>query len=88
MTGGAYQQAPGVGSELLRPYRALDLTNELGELATRMSGMEGIKHVVLLSRGFDSVALTGIAGPMKAGDTITVYVEGVGELTNPVEAER
>jgi len=26
-------------------------------------------------------------GPMKAGDTITVYVEGVGELTNPVEAE-
>ena len=29
----------------------------------------------------------GIAA-MKAGDTITIKVEGVGELTNPVEAER
>ena len=26
-------------------------------------------------------------GPIKAGDTVTVRVEGVGELTNPVQAE-
>jgi 2-keto-4-pentenoate hydratase/2-oxohepta-3-ene-1,7-dioic acid hydratase in catechol pathway len=26
-------------------------------------------------------------GPLRAGDTVTVKVEGVGELTNPVEDE-
>jgi VWFA-related protein len=32
----------------------------LGDLAMRLSGMEGHKHVVLLSRGFDAAALHGI----------------------------
>jgi len=50
--------------------------------------VEYITFVMTLEPG-DIIATgtpSGI-GPMKAGDTITVYVEGVGELTNPVEAE-
>ena len=44
---------------------------ELGELAIRLGGMEGYKHVVFLSRGFDPVALHGITGPPKPGDIRT-----------------
>jgi 2-keto-4-pentenoate hydratase/2-oxohepta-3-ene-1,7-dioic acid hydratase in catechol pathway len=51
--------------------------------------VEYITFVMTLEPG--DIIATGTPagiGPMKAGDTITVYVEGVGELTNPVEAER
>ena len=34
--------------------------SELGELAFRLSGMEGYKHVVFLSPGFDSTILHGV----------------------------
>ena len=34
--------------------------SELGELAFRLSGMEGYKHVVLLSPGFDTTILHGV----------------------------
>lgn len=44
-----------------------NLLFELGELAKRLSGMEGYKHVVYLSRGFNIAALTGITGPGKHG---------------------
>jgi VWFA-related protein len=40
----------------------------LGDLADRLSGMEGQKHVVLLSSGFDSAILTGIQSPRMPGD--------------------
>ena len=40
-----------------------DRIYELGELAIRLSGMEGYKHVVFLSPGFDSTVLTGIVTP-------------------------
>src|SRR5262249_52185773 len=33
---------------------------ELGELAVRLSGMEGYKHVVLLSPGFDTAVIHGM----------------------------
>lgn len=39
----------------------------LGELASRLAGMEGHKHVVLLSRGFEASVLTGITGPSRLG---------------------
>jgi 2-keto-4-pentenoate hydratase/2-oxohepta-3-ene-1,7-dioic acid hydratase in catechol pathway len=51
--------------------------------------VEYITFVMTLEPG--DVIATGTPagiGPMKAGDTITVSVEGVGDLTNPVEAER
>jgi len=51
--------------------------------------VEFITFVMTLEPG-DIIATgtpAGIAG-MKAGDTITINVEGVGELTNPVEVER
>ena len=40
----------------------------LGELAKRLAGMEGHKHIVLLSNGFDSSILTGITAPPRMGD--------------------
>jgi len=51
--------------------------------------VEYITFVMTLEPG--DIIATGTPagiGPMKAGDTITVSVEGVGDLTNPVEAER
>jgi 2-keto-4-pentenoate hydratase/2-oxohepta-3-ene-1,7-dioic acid hydratase in catechol pathway len=51
--------------------------------------VEFITFVMTLEPG-DIIATgtpAGIAG-MNAGDTITIRVEGVGDLTNPVEAER
>ena len=51
--------------------------------------VEFITFVMTLEPG-DIIATgtpAGIAG-MQAGDTITIRVEGVGDLTNPVEAER
>jgi 2-keto-4-pentenoate hydratase/2-oxohepta-3-ene-1,7-dioic acid hydratase in catechol pathway len=50
--------------------------------------VEYITFVMTLEPG--DIIATGTPagiGPMKAGDTITVSVEGVGELSNPVEAE-
>jgi len=51
--------------------------------------VEYITFVMTLEPG-DIIATGTPAGiaPMKPGDTITIKVEGVGELTNPVEAER
>jgi VWFA-related protein len=49
---------------------------ELGELAIRLSGMEGYKHVILLSPGFDSSILHGIHTPRGMGDVRT------GPMTN------
>jgi 2-keto-4-pentenoate hydratase/2-oxohepta-3-ene-1,7-dioic acid hydratase in catechol pathway len=50
--------------------------------------VEYITFVMTLEPG--DVISTGTpsgVGPLKAGDTVTVKVEGVGELTNPVEEE-
>jgi VWFA-related protein len=44
-----------------------DMLWELSDLAGRLAGMEGYKHVVLLSRGFDASALHGIVSPGRAG---------------------
>jgi len=44
-----------------------DMFFQLSELAGRLSGFEGYKHLVLLSRGFDAAALHGIVGPPKPG---------------------
>lgn len=40
----------------------------LGDLARRLGGMEGHKHVVLLSSGFDAVAFFGITTPQAPGN--------------------
>ena len=40
----------------------------LTDLADRLAGMEGQKHVVLLSAGFPSVVLHGVQSPMGPGD--------------------
>src|SRR5262249_35931042 len=45
-----------------------DEIGELGELAIRLSGMEGYKHVILLSPGFDSTVLHGIRTSRNMGD--------------------
>jgi 2-keto-4-pentenoate hydratase/2-oxohepta-3-ene-1,7-dioic acid hydratase in catechol pathway len=44
-----------------------------------------VSHVMTLLPG--DVILTGTpagVGPLTAGDTVTVRVEGIGDLTNPV----
>jgi 2-keto-4-pentenoate hydratase/2-oxohepta-3-ene-1,7-dioic acid hydratase in catechol pathway len=51
--------------------------------------VEYISFVMTLEPG--DIISTGTpsgVGPLKAGDSVTVKVEGVGALTNPVEAER
>jgi len=52
---------------------------ELGELATRLGGMEGYKHVVFLSPGFNSTVLSGIVierrdvGDVRTGPLTSLY---------------
>lgn len=41
---------------------------DLADLADRLSGMEGQKHVVLLSAGFNSATIHGIRDPRMPGD--------------------
>ena len=50
--------------------------------------MEYISFVMTLEPG--DIISTGTPegiGPLAAGDSVTIKVEGVGELTNPVEDE-
>lgn len=58
----------GVTGEPTDDYLALIDTElyDLGDLASRLAGMEGYKHVVFFSSGFDSEILTGIAGRQHA----------------------
>ena len=54
----------------------------LGELATRLAGMEGHKHVVLLSRGFEGSVLHGITPPARHGDLRTGPMNGLMRLND------
>lgn len=74
----------GVAAALLdEPARrvAVDLFGDLSQLAQRLAPMDGVKHVVLLSAGFDSALLHGVAKP-------TAYQShGLGQkpLRSPIE---
>ena len=59
---------------------------ELGELATRLSGLEGYRHVVLLSRGFDAVALHGVETGPRPGDFRTGAIYSSRLATSPNSA--
>jgi VWFA-related protein len=54
----------------------------LSELASRLAGMEGHKHVVLLSRGFDASVMHGITGPLRQGDIRTGPVTALTRLNS------
>jgi VWFA-related protein len=54
----------------------------LGELASRLAGMEGHKHVVLLSRGFEASVLHGITPPPRHGDVRTGPMSGLSRLND------
>lgn len=56
---------------------------ELGEVATRLGGMEGYKHVVLLSRGFDATLLHGVGPARKRMDLRTGPLRSLRELDRP-----
>jgi VWFA-related protein len=58
---------------------------ELGELATRLGGMEGYKHVVFLSPGFNSTALTGIVTDRRPGDVRTGPLSSLYRVNNDIE---
>lgn len=55
----------------------------LSELAMRLAGMEGHKHVVLLSRGFEASVLHGITAPPRQGDLRTGPLAARTRLNDP-----
>jgi 2-keto-4-pentenoate hydratase/2-oxohepta-3-ene-1,7-dioic acid hydratase in catechol pathway len=68
-----------VGDEVRQLGRTKDMVFDVATLVSYVS------HVMTLLPG--DVILTGTpagVGPLTAGDTVTVRVEGIGELTNPV----
>jgi len=72
-----------VNGEIRQDGRTRDLVHDIARLIEFISG------VMTLLPG--DVILTGTpagVGPVKDGDTVTIAIEGIGELTNPVKAAR
>jgi len=72
-----------VNGEIRQDGRTRDLVHDIARL------IEFISAVMTLLPG--DVILTGTpagVGPVKDGDTVTIAIEGIGELTNPVKAAR
>jgi VWFA-related protein len=82
----------GVTAELVADMarrRVDDQFESLGNLARRLAPLEGYKHVVLLSRGFDSFLLgTGISAVTGASDIGGPLTEGGPQQANAFHAQQ